>query len=80
MCREIKWEEYNKSVETKKLLPRQMKHEEGINSITTRYLLSQQEIKEQCRKNTEKDKFMLRHNEKQKTESMSQQNHLLLRN
>ena len=83
-CRDRKWEEYNKSVETKKvyvttkfsagcqhkeeivatkklLLP-QMKQEEGRNSVATRYLLSRQEIKEQYRKNTATDKFMLQHN------------------
>ena len=33
--------------------------------------MSQQEIKEQYKKNTATDQFMLRHNEKYKAESMS---------
>ena len=40
--------------------------------------MSQQEVKEQYRKNTAADKFMLQHNKEQKEESMSQQNPLLL--
>ena len=36
--------------------------EESRNSVVTRYLLSRQEIKEQYRKNTATDKFMLQHN------------------
>ena len=85
VCHDIKWEEYNKLVETKKVyvarnfsvgcqhkeeivatkkfLPLQMKQEEGRNFVSTSYLLSWQEIKEQYRKNTVTDKFMLQHNE-----------------
>ena len=48
---------------TKKLLLLPMKQEEGRNFVATRYLLSRQEIKEQYRKNTVTDKFMLQHNE-----------------
>ena len=80
-CRDIKWEEYNKSTETKKvyvatkfsagcqhkeeivatkkLLSRQMKQEEGINFVATMDILSQQEVKEQYKKNTATNKFML---------------------
>ena len=86
MCRDRKWEEYNKSAETKKvyvatkkLLSLKMKQEEGKNYIATMDLLSRQEVKEQYRKNTTTDKFMLQHNEKHKAESLSQQNPLLLR-
>ena len=61
-------------VATKKFMSLQMKQEEGRNSITTRYLLSRQEIKKQYRKNTAKEKFMLRHNEEQKAKSLSRQN------
>ena len=41
-----------------------MKQEEGRNSIATRDLLSRQEVKDQYRKNTTADKFMLHHIEK----------------
>ena len=51
-CRDRTWEECNKSAETKKV------------DVATRYLMSRQEIKEQYRKNTVTDQFMLRHNEK----------------
>ena len=66
-------------VTTKKLLSLQMKEEEGRNSVATRYLLSQQEIKEQYRKNNTIDKFMFQHNEEQKEKSMSRQNPLMSR-
>ena len=66
-------------VATKKLQSRQMKQEEGINSIVTRDLLSRKEVKEQYKKNTAPDNFMLQHNEKHKVESLSGQNPLLSR-
>ena len=66
-------------VTTKKLLSRQMKHEEGINSIPIRDLLSRPEVKEQHKKNTTTNKFMLQHNEKHNVESLLLQNLLLSR-
>ena len=49
------------------------------NSVATRYLVSRQEIKEQYRKNTATNQFMLRHIEKYKAKSMSRQNLLMSR-
>ena len=39
-----------------------------------KYLMSRQEIKEQYRKTTTTDQFILRHNEEKKAKSMSRQN------
>ena len=63
---------------TKKLLSRQSKQEEGRNSVATRDILSQQEVKEQYKKNTATYKFMFQHNEDHKAESISRQNPLML--